>query len=322
MFHVHILGARGDIFKWRPRASDLRDVCSVSVPGRVAGFARACPRDIRSPRRLMHVRGGRLRAMLLRMNMPHIPSHPPGDRPPIALVAAMKEELDALLAVFPDHEAHAHFNTQLYRTRHGDQALVIAQSGVGKVNAACTLALLLSDFAPACVINTGCAGGLMADQQVLDLVVPEEIVYTDVDITPLGFEYGQMMGSPPRFASSPELMSIFRELWDQGTAPTACHHGWLGSADSFISTPEHLRRIHEKFGGRVHCVEMEGAAIAHVCTRFGVPFLIIRALSDVPGRGENALDFQVFLQQAAANSAALCKALIERIARRGGDASR
>ncbi|MBP7274857.1 MAG: 5'-methylthioadenosine/adenosylhomocysteine nucleosidase [Kiritimatiellae bacterium] len=248
------------------------------------------------------------------MNTTNLSSIGSVDGPPIALVAAMKEELDALLTVFPHAEAYTHFHTRLYRTRHANQELVIAQSGMGKVNAACTLALLLSDFSPSCVINTGCAGGLMEDQQVLDLVVPEEIVYTDVDITPLGFEYGQMMGSPARFESSPKLMAHFRQLRDEGAVTAACHHGWLGSADSFISTPEHVGRIRERFGDRVCCVDMEGAAIAHVCTRFGVPFLIIRSVSDVPGRGENALDFQTFLDRAAAYSASLCKALVERIA--------
>lgn len=246
-----------------------------------------------------------------------IPQRPSNASPPIALVAAMKEELDALLAVFPDHQAHTHFNTQLFQARHGKQDIVIAQSGVGKVNAACTLALLLSDFTPSCVINTGCAGGLQMDQRILDLVVPEEIVYTDVDVTSLGFEFGQMMGCPPRFESSPDLLQLFQELRDTHAIQLTCHHGWLGSADSFISNPAQVENIRARFGNRVQCVDMEGAAIAHVCTRFGVPFLILRALSDVPGKGESTMDFQSFLKQAAANSATLCAALVERLAARG-----
>ena len=131
---------------------------------------------------------------------------------PIALVAAMKEELDALLAVFPEHDARPHFDTQLYHARLDSQDLVIAQCGVGKANAACTLTLLLSGFDPCCVINTGCAGGLWPNQQILDLVVPEEIVYTDVDITPLGFEYGQMMGSAHVSRPRPSCFRAFRCL--------------------------------------------------------------------------------------------------------------
>jgi len=233
---------------------------------------------------------------------------------PIALVAAMREELDALLEVFPEHAACARFNTELFRARRGSQELVIAQSGVGKVNAACTLSLLISDFGPACVINTGCAGGMQPKQRLLDLVVPEEVVYTDVDITPLGFAYGQMMGSEPRFRASPALLTRFRSLLGQRAQPPTCHHGLLGSSDAFIHKPEQVALIRRHFGDTVQCVDMEGGAIAHACTRFGVPFLILRALSDVPCKGDNAPDFQSFLPRAAADSAALCPALVDRLA--------
>lgn len=235
---------------------------------------------------------------------------------PIALVAAMKEELDALLAVFPPYEERVHFNTPLYHARFGAQDLVVAQSGVGKVNAACTLALLLSDFGPGCVINTGCAGGLQPHQQILDLVVPEEIAYTDVDITPLGFAYGQMLGSEPRFQASPSLLRQFQALVAEHAAPPACHHGLLGSSDAFIYRQDQLDTIRRHFDNEVQCVDMEGGAIAHVCTRFGVPFLILRALSDVPCKGDNALDFQTFLNLAAKNSAALCLRLVQQLADR------
>jgi adenosylhomocysteine nucleosidase len=235
---------------------------------------------------------------------------------PIALVAAMEEEVDALLAHFPAYDARMHFNTRLFHARHGAQELVIAHTGVGKVNAACTLALLLSDFAPGCVINTGTAGGLQAGQRILDLVVPEEIVYTDVDLTPLGFAYGQMLGSAPRFHAVPELIALFRAVLAEQAAPPACHHGLLGSADAFIHTPEQLAQIREHFPDGVACVDMEGGAVAHTCTRFGVPFLILRALSDAPGKGDNALDFTTFLTRAAASSADLCRALVERLATR------
>ncbi|HQQ91715.1 MAG TPA: 5'-methylthioadenosine/adenosylhomocysteine nucleosidase, partial [Kiritimatiellia bacterium] len=232
---------------------------------------------------------------------------------PIALVAAMEEELEALLARFPQHDARVHFNTRLFHARHGDQELVIAQTGVGKVNAACTLALLLSDFGPGCVINTGTAGGLKAGQRILDLLVPEEIVYTDVDVTPLGLAFGQMLGSEPRFRASPALLARFREVLATRPEPPACHHGLLGSSDSFIHSQQQLAQIRARFQDSVACVDMEGGAIAHTCTRFGVPFLILRALSDVPGDGNNALDFKTFLKSAAAGSADLCRALVERL---------
>jgi adenosylhomocysteine nucleosidase len=231
----------------------------------------------------------------------------------IAIVAAMPEESDALLALFPEHARKRHFHTVLHEARHGAQEIVMARSGVGKANAASTLALVLSDFDIGCVINIGTAGGLQPGQRVLDLVVPREVVYTDVDLTAFGLAPGQMHGEPPRFFPDPRLLAIFDRLVADGVVPHTCHHGLLGSADSHIAQPEQIARIRARFRNEVLCVEMEGGAIAQVCTRFGVPFLILRALSDVPAKGDGVLGFQTFLRQAAATSARICLELVKRL---------
>jgi adenosylhomocysteine nucleosidase len=232
---------------------------------------------------------------------------------PIAIVAAMPQERQALLKVFPAHTEYVHYNTCMFETTLGEQKIIIVESGVGKVNAACTLALLLSDFDPCCVINTGSAGGMQPGQKILDIVVPDEVAYTDVDVTPLGFEYGQILGSPPRFPTCPELHQHLNAVLEQMADPPVCHCGLLGSADSFIYKESQIESIKSNFANQVQCVEMEGGAIAHVCSRFGVPFLILRALSDVPNRGDNAMDFNTFLPRAAAMSARICLELVKRI---------
>ena len=116
--------------------------------------------------------------------------------------------------------------------------------------------------------------------------------------------------------SSPALVTHVQALAAEHAWPLTCHHGLLGSSDSFIYRPDQIDSIRSHFGDAVACVDQEGGAIAHVCTRFGVPFLILRALSDVPGKGDNALDFQTFLNQAARNSAALCQRLVQHLAQR------
>ena len=234
-------------------------------------------------------------------------------RQTIAIIAAMPEECEALLALFPEHAVKQHHHTVLHETRHGTQDIVVALSGVGKANAACTLALVLSDFNVGCVINIGSAGGLQPGQRVLDLVVPQEVVYTDVDLTTFGLAPGQMHGEPARFYPDKRLLALFDQLVAEGAVPHTCHHGLLGSADSHIALPPQIAQIRERFRDEVLCVEMEGGAIAQICTRFGVPFLILRALSDVPARGNSVLDFQAFLKQAAATSAQICLELIKRL---------
>ncbi len=237
----------------------------------------------------------------------------PTNKNPIAIVAAMRQEREALLAFFPRHRRYEHYNTSMFETDLAGQRVIIAESGVGKVNAACTLTLLLSDFDPICVINTGTAGGMQPGQRILDLVVPDEVVYTDVDVTPLGYAFGQILGSPERFASCTKLRTHFEAVLAEMDAAPRHHRGLLGSADSFIYQPEQIQAIKTRFNNEVQCVEMEGGAIAQACHRFGVPWLILRALSDVPEHGNNALDFQSFLLRAAEMSARICLKLVEKM---------
>lgn len=237
-------------------------------------------------------------------------------RRPIAIIAAMPEECEALLALFPERAGRRHFHTVLHECRLGSQEVVVALSGVGKANAAAVTALVLSDFDPGCVINVGTAGGLQPGQQVFDLVVPREVVYTDVGLTSFGLAPGQMHGEPTRYYPDPRLLAAFDALVAAGAVPHTCHRGLLGSADAHIARPEQIARIRELFADEVLCVEMEGGALAQTCTHFHTPFLIVRALSDVPARGDSTIEFAAFLHAAATTSARICVELVRTLAER------
>ncbi|QQS06604.1 MAG: 5'-methylthioadenosine/adenosylhomocysteine nucleosidase [Fibrobacterota bacterium] len=227
--------------------------------------------------------------------------------PTIAIFAPMQEELQALLALLPEATPrHFHGLDVLETTFHGKH-LILACSGVGKVNTAMNVAVVLSHLEVDAVLNVGSAGGLREGQQILDLVVPDEVLAVDVDVTPLGFVYGQILGGPPSFFADPALRGRFERASRSWPDMPAVHHGAVGTGDTFVNKPHQVELIRERFGkDRVACVEMEGAALAQVCLRFGVPFLIVRSLSDVPAAGEeNHLDFPVFLARAAHNAARL-----------------
>lgn len=227
--------------------------------------------------------------------------------PTIAVIAPMQEELDALLALLPPSRREAFHGMELHHTVHHGNDLVLARSGVGKVNTAMNATLLLSHLRIDAIVNVGSAGGLREGQKILDLVVPDEVLAIDVDVTPLGFEFGQMLGEPSVYHADPTLRGRFRAAAAAWPDMPPLHEGAVGTGDSFVYLPEQVSRIRERFGAdRVACVEMEGAALAQVCRRFAVPFLIVRSLSDVPASGEgNHLDFPVFLQKAADNAARL-----------------
>lgn len=230
----------------------------------------------------------------------------------IAILAPMQEELDAVLALLPPARSRTLHGSELLETEAFGHHLVLMRSGVGKVNTAMNLTLLLSQMAIDEVVNIGSSGGLREGQRILDLVVPDEVLAIDVDVTPLGFEFGQMLGEPSVYHSDEGMRSRFAKAAESWPEMPPVHRGAVGSGDSFVYRPEQVSLIRERFGAdRVACVEMEGAALAQVCRRFGVPFLIVRSLSDVPAAGEgNHLDFPVFLERAAANAARLVAGML------------
>ncbi len=225
----------------------------------------------------------------------------------IAILAPMQEELDALVALLPPATPTHLRGIDLLQVDYQGFRLVLAKSGVGKVNTASSLSILLSHMELDAVVNLGSAGGMRTGQRILDLVVPDEVLAIDVDVTPLGFAFGQMLGEPEVYHADAGLRARFRSAAARWPEMPPLHEGAVGTGDSFVYRPDQVEQIRARFGAdRVACVEMEGAALAQVCRRFGVPFLIVRSLSDVPAAGEgNHLDFQEFLHQAAHNAARL-----------------
>jgi adenosylhomocysteine nucleosidase len=73
--------------------------------------------------------------------------------------------------------------------------------------------------------------------------------------------------------------------------------------------PEKIDFVRRTFPG-VRAVEMEGAAIAHTCALFSVPFLIIRALSDIAGV-ESPVTSEQFLPVAAKHSAEIVRRIVK-----------
>lgn len=234
----------------------------------------------------------------------------------IAILAPMQEELNALIPMLPKVTTESIHGFECYHTDFQNSHLILMRSGVGKVNTALSVAVLLSHHSVDHIVNIGSAGGMRSGQKILDLVVPTEVLAVDVDVTPLGFAYGQMLGEPAVYesdASMREWVGSCASSWPE--MPTV-HYGAVGTTDSFVCRPDQVQQIQERFGeGRVACVEMEGAALAQVARRFQVPFLIIRSLSDVPATDpNNHLDFNEFLHQAAYNAARLLIEMLKKVA--------
>jgi adenosylhomocysteine nucleosidase len=225
----------------------------------------------------------------------------------IGIIGAMEDELTYLCDVMGKFDSQKIGGFDFYTGKIKGKDVVILRCGIGKVNAAVGCALLIQNFRPDCVINTGSAGGIQSELKVGDAIISTGLVYHDVDVTAFNYAPGQLPRMPQIFPVDEKLVKIAEdavdELKSEKVLPETFNHrrGLIGSGDIFMHEPERIAAMREIFPD-IAAVEMEGAAIAHCCFLFSVPVLVIRALSDIAGT-ESPVSFEEFLPVASKHSA-------------------
>ena len=186
--------------------------------------------------------------------------------------------------------------------------LVLVQCGAGKVNAAICAQTLILRFGVGRIINTGVAGSLHNAIEIGDIVISTDAVQHDLDACSIGFEKGEIPFHGLRFfPADAELRERAVQAARKAAPETQVFEGRVCSGDQFIAGMEQKRAIIDEFGG--YCCEMEGAAIAQVCALSGVPFVIIRAISDKADES-GEVSFEAFAAEAARRSAAIVSELL------------
>ncbi|MCW8832785.1 MAG: 5'-methylthioadenosine/S-adenosylhomocysteine nucleosidase [Colwellia sp.] len=218
------------------------------------------------------------------------------------IIGAMEPEVAILKAKLNNCETSTHAGYTFYQGQLDGNDVVIVQSGIGKVAAALATAILIDKFQPDYVVNTGSAGGFDASLKVGDIVVSSEVRYHDVDVTAFGYEIGQLPANPAAYIPDTALV----EAAQAGINKLENIHAMLGlitTGDTFMTKDDDIAKARANFP-TMAAVEMEGAAIAHTCHQFTVPFVIIRSLSDIAGK-ESPTSFDEYLETASVNSSQL-----------------
>ncbi|WP_404996068.1 5'-methylthioadenosine/S-adenosylhomocysteine nucleosidase [Caldifermentibacillus hisashii] len=228
----------------------------------------------------------------------------------IAVIGAMEEEVIILRNQLENKKTEIIANSEFSSGTYGGKDVVLLKSGIGKVNAAMSTTILIERYHPDLIINTGSAGGLNPDLNVGDLVISDDVCHHDVDATVFGYAYGQVPQMPAAYQADERLIQVAEEA-ARSLEGIQVKKGRIASGDSFMSDPDRVQMVAEKFPG-LQAVEMEAAAIAQVAYQYGLPFVIIRALSDIAGK-ESDLSFEQFLQTAALNSANLVIEIIRKL---------
>jgi len=234
-------------------------------------------------------------------------------------MAAMPQELESVLRHLRGVQVHQVGGRDVHLGRWHGQLVAAVWSRIGKVAAATTATLLHCRFGASHIVFTGVAGGLGADVAVGDVVLGTELVQHDMDASPL-FPRFELPGTgrshlPADAALAAELACAFAAL------PSRCdkwlglqaspfvrpggsrlHQGLILSGDQFIGDAARGQGLMAALPAAL-AVEMEGAAVAQVCLDLGLPFAVIRAISD-RADAQAHIDFAAFLDAVASPMAA------------------
>lgn len=217
----------------------------------------------------------------------------------IAVIGAMEEEVELLRNEIENPETKSIANSEFTSGTYKNHEVVLLKSGIGKVNAAMSTSILLNEYKPDYVINTGSAGGYDPTLEVGAIVISDEVRHHDVDVTAFGYEIGQVPQLPAAFKADERLMKLAEEaVFEIGKHQVAT--GLIATGDIFMHDPAKVEQVRKHFPQMKAC-EMEAAAVAQVCYQFEVPFVVIRALSDIAGK-ESSMSFDEFLPVAAKHS--------------------
>lgn len=227
----------------------------------------------------------------------------------IAIIAAMDKELRLILGQMKEYEEESANGVTVYRGRIGHHEVTAFKCGIGKVNSALTAYRVITEESPELVINSGVAGGTDESMHIGDVLVADRIAYHDVWCGP-GTEYGAADGYPRYFRPNPKSLEVIEKL--SADMDANIRFGLLCSGDKFISTPEEVAAIKEKFPDSLGC-DMESASLAQTCDLCRAPFLCIRVMSDRPGGGENISEYQNFWSEAPERNFAVIAALLENL---------
>lgn len=228
----------------------------------------------------------------------------------IAVIGAMEEEVELLRNTLENTASTTVANCEFTMGTYKGKEVVLLKSGIGKVNAAMSTTLLLQEYKPDVVINTGSAGGYDPELEVGSIVISDEVRHHDVDCRVFNYEMGQVPQMPPAYKADERLMKFAVEAVDE-VGGHKYGVGLICSGDSFMSDPERVEEVRTYFPAMKAC-EMEAAAVAQVCYQFKTPFVVIRALSDIAGKESN-ISFDEFLPLAAKHSTEIVLKTIEKL---------
>ena len=232
----------------------------------------------------------------------------------LGIIGAMTVEIETLKAQMESLKITEKAGMEFCAGTLDGLDVVVVVCGVGKVNAAMCVQILVDCFAVTHIINTGIAGSLCAELDIGDLVISKEAIYHDFTCHALNPAYtvGQVPGLAVRsFPADADMISHACSAAET-VHPGHFRVGTVASGDQFVCQKALKEQIIADTGAL--CTEMEGAAIAHAAWRNGIPFVVIRAISDKADDSAQ-MDYPTFEAIAARQCASVTRNMAKQMAK-------
>ena len=223
----------------------------------------------------------------------------------LGIISALAEEQHGLIDAMQGPARHVHAMREVTAGNLWEIDAVCVLSRIGKVAAAMTATILVEKFGVTHIVFTGVAGSGDPGVHVGDIVVAETLVQHDMNASPLFPRFEVPLTGLMQIASDAQLTSRLataaRDFLANEAEQPRLHRGLVASGDQFIAQRAQLAGLKTALPGLL-AVEMEGAAVAQVCFELGVPFAVIRTISDNANE-DAAVDFMHFVQTVASRYA-------------------
>jgi adenosylhomocysteine/aminodeoxyfutalosine nucleosidase len=216
----------------------------------------------------------------------------------LAIMGAMEEEIEPLLAHFENVNVVEYANNKFYEVNYNGLDIVIAYSKIGKVFASLTASTMIEKFNCDTLLFSGVAGGINPKLKIGDLIIADKLCQHDLDITAFGHPNGYVPGGKVFVETTNELREVAIKVANENDLKVIV--GTIATGDQFVHSTERKEFIENTFNA--DALEMEGASVAVVCDALNVPFFILRAISDTADM-DAGFDFDEFLKSSAKNSA-------------------
>jgi adenosylhomocysteine/aminodeoxyfutalosine nucleosidase len=226
----------------------------------------------------------------------------------IAIMGAMPEEVEPIVAKLDNLKETVYAANTYYEGSYNGQEVVVAYSKIGKVFATLTATMLIEKFACDKLLFSGVAGAISNELNIGDLIIADGLCQHDLDITAFGHPFGYVPEGEVCIPTDVGLRNIAKEI--AKSKGLILKEGVIATGDQFVANPERKDWIGDTF--KADALEMEGASVAVVCSALEVPFFILRAISDSADM-DASFNFDEFLESSAKVSADFILSMVEAI---------